>query len=66
MKKKKKLPQSTEEARHKKKQAMGKDPFAQKDKEEADSDGEMYSGWSVLSQGQYQCELLDQLILSFV
>lgn len=61
-----KLPQSTEEARRKKKQEMQKDPFAEKDQEEADSDGEMYSGWSVLFQGQYQCELLGQLALSFV
>ena len=61
-----KLPQTTDEARRKKKQTMQKDPFEQKDKEEADSDGEMYSGWSVLSQGQYQCELLDELALSFV
>lgn len=61
-----KLPQTTEEARHKKKQAMQKDPFAEKDKEEAKDDNEMYSGWSVLAQGQYQCELIGQLAMSFM
>lgn len=61
-----KLPQSTEEAKRKKKQTMPEeDPFAKKDKEEADDEG-MYSRWSVLSQGQYQCELIGQLTLRFM
>ncbi len=61
-----KLPQTEEEAKRKKKKAMQEDPFEKKDWEEARQDGESCIGWSVLSQGQYQCELLDQLALNFV
>lgn len=61
-----KLPQSIEEARRKKKMETQEDPFAEKDQEEADGEDELYSGWSVLFQGQYQCELLGQLAMSFV
>lgn len=57
-----KLPDTIEEARRKKKQQIKeKDPFEEKDKKEAEQDGENYQSWSLLMQGQFQCDMIGQL-----
>lgn len=57
-----KLPETIEEARRKKKQqTKEKDPFEEKDKKETEMDQENNMGWSLLMQGQFQCEMIGQL-----
>ena len=57
-----KLPDPIEESRQKKQQQMKeKDPFEEKDRKEKAQDGENYLGWSLLLQGQFQCDMIGQL-----
>lgn len=57
-----KLPDTMEEARRKKKeQNKEKDPFEEKDKKEAEMDRKNNMGWSLLVQGQFQCDMIGQL-----
>ena len=57
-----KLPDTMEEVRRKKKQqTKEKDPFEEKDREEAEQERETYFGWSLLMQGQFQCDVIGQL-----
>lgn len=55
------LPQTSEEARHKKKQIPEKDPFEEEDRKEAVREGGVCAGLSLYLQGRYQCDLIDRL-----